>query len=163
MSLFLPSVSPVFTFPETSASPEITDIFAESNMAYVDDEKRTIGVDPVDERKRATGVHPEGGNSFDEITATSDRDLDDTYQIYKATEDLEATESEVKRVLRKIDLRIVTILFVTYMLQYLDKNSLNFASVYGLQTATGLVGQQFQWLGRPAMTVQYTTLGSKKG
>lgn len=138
MSSVLPSVSPVFTFPEASVTPVIIDIFDQTNMGYEDEEKRATGVDPV------------GGSSFDDITAaSSNRDLDETYQIYKGTEDLEATESEVKRVLRKIDLRIVTILFVTYMLQYLDKNSLNFASVYGLQTANHLAGQDFQWLGKP--------------
>ncbi|PQE15637.1 MFS transporter protein [Rutstroemia sp. NJR-2017a BBW] len=39
------------------------------------------------------------------------------------------------------------ILFVTYMLQYLDKNSLNFSSVYGLQKGTHLEGQDYSWLG----------------
>ncbi|KAJ5814851.1 hypothetical protein N7474_006628 [Penicillium riverlandense] len=33
------------------------------------------------------------------------------------------------------------------MLQYLDKNSINFASVYGLKEGTGLVGQDYSWLG----------------
>jgi hypothetical protein len=33
------------------------------------------------------------------------------------------------------------------MLQYLDKNSINFASVYGLQKGTNLHGQGYSWLG----------------
>lgn len=56
-------------------------------------------------------------------TDTSDREaLDDTFQVYKATEGLEISAEEAKRVVRKIDSRIVPILFGTYMLQYLDKS-----------------------------------------
>ncbi|KAK6440758.1 hypothetical protein LTR95_003008 [Oleoguttula sp. CCFEE 5521] len=33
-----------------------------------------------------------------------------------------------------------------YLLQYLDKNGIKYASVYGLQKATHLKGQQFAWL-----------------
>jgi len=50
-------------------------------------------------------------------------------------------------VLRKIDMRIVPILFMVYLLQYLDKNSLNFATAYGFQKGTHLHGQQYSWLG----------------
>lgn len=78
----------------------------------------------------------------------SDKELDDTYQVYKTTADLEATPEEAKKVLRKIDSRVVPILFFTYMLQYLDKNSLNFASVYGLKQGTNLHGQDYSWLGK---------------
>lgn len=86
-------------------------------------------------------------NYSSEDISSSDRDLDETYQVYKATESLEATDSEAKKVLRKVDLHVVPVLFVTYMLQYLDKNSLNFSSVYGLKDGTNLVGQDYSWLG----------------
>lgn len=99
----------------------------------------------VDDKAPRTDVPTE---SFEDTTSGSDRDLDETYRVYKATEQLEATESEAKKVLRKIDMRVVPILFVTYMLQYLDKNSLNFSSVYGLQDGTNLHGQDYSWLGK---------------
>jgi hypothetical protein len=83
----------------------------------------------------------------DEIIPASSVHLDDNYELYKHGKDLETDPAEYKRVLRKIDLRIMPILFVTYMLQYLDKNSINFSSVYGLQTGTHLVGQDYSWLG----------------
>lgn len=79
--------------------------------------------------------------------STPSRHLDDSYEVYKQARDIEISPAEAKRVLRKIDLRLVPILFFTYMLQYLDKNSINFASVYGLQAGTGLVGQDYSWLG----------------
>ena len=56
------------------------------------------------------------------VESSSDESLDDSYQVFKATEDLQVDPSEAKRVLRKIDWRVVPILFVTYMLQYLDKS-----------------------------------------
>ncbi|TAQ84342.1 hypothetical protein B7494_g7343 [Chlorociboria aeruginascens] len=73
--------------------------------------------------------------------------LDDNYELYKSGKDITVDPAEITRVLRKIDLRIVPVLFVTYMLQYLDKNSINFSSVYGLQKGTHLVGQDYSWLG----------------
>jgi hypothetical protein len=86
---------------------------------------------------------------IDDITpsSASSTHLDDNYELYKNAKGIEADEAEVKRVLRKIDYRIIPILFVTYMLQYLDKNSINFSSVYGLQKGTHLVGQDYSWLG----------------
>lgn len=56
------------------------------------------------------------------VESSSDEALDDSYQVFKATEDLQVDPAEAKRVLRKIDLRVVPVLFLTYMLQYLDKS-----------------------------------------
>lgn len=82
-----------------------------------------------------------------EVSTTSSGKVDDNYDIYKRYQGIEYTEEEAKRVLRKIDCRVVPILFLIYLIQYLDKNSLNFASVYGLKTATKLEGQDYSWLG----------------
>lgn len=73
--------------------------------------------------------------------------LDDNYETFKRSQEVQYDAAEAKRVLRKIDLRIVPILFGTYLLQYLDKNSINFASVYGLKADNHLVGQDYSWLG----------------
>lgn len=83
----------------------------------------------------------------DDINFAPSIQLDDNYELYKRGKNEEIDPAEAKRVLRKIDYRIVPILFITYMLQYLDKNSINFASVYGLKTGTHLVGQDYSWLG----------------
>ena len=77
----------------------------------------------------------------------SERDLDDTYGVFREAENLEFSEEDANRVRRKIDLRIVPILIVTYGLQYLDKNSINFANAFGLQDGTNLTGQDYSWLG----------------
>ncbi|KAJ5590046.1 hypothetical protein N7450_004018 [Penicillium hetheringtonii] len=51
-----------------------------------------------------------------------------------------------KRVLRKIDRRLIPLLFLTYMLNFMDKTILSSASVFGLSEDTGLVGQQYSWV-----------------
>jgi len=80
---------------------------------------------------------------------------DDSYALYKNGVGIETDPEEAKRVLRKIDYRIIPVLFVTYFLQYLDKNSINFASVYGLKTGTHLKGQDYSWLGMAALEVEF--------
>ncbi|KAK5111340.1 hypothetical protein LTR62_005180 [Meristemomyces frigidus] len=81
-------------------------------------------------------------------SAASDRssDLDDNYDLYKKAGATDITAEEAKKVLRKIDLRLVPLRFVIYLIQYLDKNGINYASVYGLQKGTHLRGQQYSWL-----------------
>lgn len=101
---------------------------------------------------------PEASKEVDEITAAHDSpasgaasvssgELDDNYHLYKRSDEQEFDAAESKRVLRKVDLHIVPILFLIYLLQYLDKNGINYASVYGLQKGTNLHGQDYSWLG----------------
>lgn len=49
----------------------------------------------------------------------SDASLDENYEVFKAAAEADFDPAEAKRVLRKIDLRVVPVLFVTYFLQYL--------------------------------------------
>ena len=86
--------------------------------------------------------------------SASSRDLDDSYDVYKQNTSIEIDAAAARRVLRKIDLRLLPLLFLIYLLQYLDKNSLNFASVYGLQKGTGLKGQDYSWL---SMILSFTS------
>ncbi|CAK4033125.1 MFS general substrate transporter [Lecanosticta acicola] len=68
------------------------------------------------------------------------------YKPHAGEEQEEIDPSEEKRVLRKIDLRLIPVLWLIYLLQYLDKNGINYASVYGLEEGTKLHGQQYSWL-----------------
>ena len=79
------------------------------------------------------------------ITASS-KDLDDSYGVYKQNASIAIDPAESKKVLRKIDAWLLPVLTLIYLLQYLDKNALNFASVYGLEKATKLKGQDYSWL-----------------
>ncbi|KAI0809872.1 putative allantoate permease [Xylaria sp. FL0064] len=47
---------------------------------------------------------------------------------------------------RKIDVHIIPLLFVTYLMQVMDKTALNYANIMGLQEDLGLHGQQFSWV-----------------
>ena len=77
---------------------------------------------------------------------TSSR-YDDTYEAYKNNQGLGFEPVEAKKTLRKIDFRIVPILFFTYLLQYLDKNGINYASAFGFIEGTKLGTNGYQWLG----------------
>lgn len=64
------------------------------------------------------------------------------------------TPENNKRVLRKIDLRLLPILLAIYFLQQLDKSTLSFASVFGLVEKTHLHGQMYSWLGSVVYVAQ---------
>ncbi|KAF3038878.1 hypothetical protein E8E11_000524 [Didymella keratinophila] len=81
------------------------------------------------------------------LSSEASSQLDDTYEAYKSNRGAEVDPAEAKKTLRKIDFRIVPILFFTYLLQYLDKNGINYASAFGLQEGTNLKGQDYSWLG----------------
>ncbi|KAI1307487.1 allantoate permease [Xylaria venustula] len=94
----------------------------------------------------AEDVKDSNYRTSDQLTADS-QDLDENYEFFRADSQIDATESEIKKVVRKIDWHVVPLLFLVYFLQYLDKNALNFANAYGLQKGTHLQGQDFSWLG----------------
>jgi hypothetical protein len=51
------------------------------------------------------------------LSSTGSSDRDENYTFYKQHQGLEYTPEEAKRVLRKIDLRLIPLLFLIYMLQ----------------------------------------------
>ncbi|KAJ1044539.1 hypothetical protein NDA10_006628 [Ustilago hordei] len=57
------------------------------------------------------------------------------------------TAADTTRVLRKIDLYLMPLMCLAVLLQFLDKTSLNYASLLGLKKDTHLHGQQYSWLG----------------
>jgi hypothetical protein len=74
------------------------------------------------------------------------KDVDESYAIYAQHAEEDVSPAEAKSVLRKIDLRLIPVLWLLYLLQYLDKNGINYASVYGLQEGTNLFGNDYSWL-----------------
>ncbi|KAL4995953.1 major facilitator superfamily domain-containing protein [Aspergillus recurvatus] len=64
------------------------------------------------------------------------------------------TRENNKRVLRRIDLRLLPILLGIYFLQQLDKSTLSYGSVFGLIEDANLHGQQYSWLGSSIYLVQ---------
>ncbi|TDZ15397.1 Thiamine pathway transporter THI73 [Colletotrichum orbiculare MAFF 240422] len=51
-----------------------------------------------------------------------------------------------RRLKRKVDWRIVPLMFACYILQYLDKTLINYANVMGLQQHTSITGDQYSQL-----------------
>lgn len=100
----------------------------------------------MDEKKVEVGADRFDQPNNDTISAVSSKDLDETYDLYRKQDARDIDPQEARRVLRKIDFHILPLLMGSYMLQYLDKSSINFASVYGLQKGTHLVGQDYSWL-----------------
>jgi len=58
-----------------------------------------------------------------------------------------STQALAKRVLRKIDTRILLIMFITYNLNFMDKTILSSAAVFGLTEDNHLHGNQYSWVG----------------
>lgn len=56
------------------------------------------------------------------------------------------TVEQERAVLRKIDLWVLPVVLMVYFLQQLDKSSLSYTSVFGIVSATNLVGSQYSWL-----------------
>ena len=50
-----------------------------------------------------------------------------------------------RKVLKKIDLYLLPFLCITYALQFIDKTSLGYSSVYGIIPDNKLVGQDYSW------------------
>ncbi|KAE8349500.1 MFS general substrate transporter [Aspergillus coremiiformis] len=53
---------------------------------------------------------------------------------------------QARRALRKVDQRLIPLLFITYMFNFMDKTILSSASVFGLIDDTHLIGQQYSWV-----------------
>ena len=70
-----------------------------------------------------------------------------TAVLRQAGRTIELTPENNKRVLRKIDTRILPVILAVYFLQALDKATLAYASVFGLVEEANLHGLQYSWLG----------------
>lgn len=57
--------------------------------------------------------------------------------------DSQDRSGDVRRIRRKVDWRIVPIMFLCYTVQFIDKISLNYARVMGMNEDLGLKGNDF--------------------
>ncbi|KAK5106250.1 hypothetical protein LTS08_000368 [Lithohypha guttulata] len=89
--------------------------------------------------------HVEEGKTIQPVLGLED---DRAAAVIKASgHTIALTHENNKRVLKKIDTRILPVILAIYFLQALDKATLAYASVFGLVQDTGLVGRQYSWLG----------------
>lgn len=76
----------------------------------------------------------------DEVEKTAQ---DTTMSRFRALSPDHAREVE-KRVLRKVDMRLLPLIVILYMFNYLDRNSITQARLYGLQEDTNVKGATYQ-------------------
>ncbi|PTB69009.1 MFS general substrate transporter [Trichoderma citrinoviride] len=61
-------------------------------------------------------------------------------------DDPAAKTAELKRIYRKIDMRLVPLMFFCYFLQFLDKVIVNYANIMGIAKNLHFVGNDFSWM-----------------
>lgn len=60
-------------------------------------------------------------------------------------QELLGDEAGVKKLIRRVDLRLLPLLAGTYVLQYVDKQALSYAAVFDLFSDTGIDQNQYSW------------------
>ena len=58
-----------------------------------------------------------------------------------------ASEEEERRVIRKLDIRLIPFVFVLYSLSVLDRSNLGNARIAGMKKDMDLGGNHYSWLG----------------
>ena len=100
-----------------------------------------------------------------ELVKADKKNVDEAFAAFQGYGDIVVDEATDKRLLRRIDKRILPIMCLIYGMydmthnemigrwetdkprNYLDKTTLSYSSIMGLQTDIGLVRDNYQWLG----------------
>jgi MFS family permease len=118
-----------------------------STMADTTESSAGIAADP---EKRATGNDIEVLNDANDGTSSSIHKVsikDETGELAIQAFSLgDVDPAASQHVLRKIDMYILPFLCCTYALQFIDKTSLGYSSVYGIIPDNHLVGQDYSWV-----------------
>ncbi|RAL06517.1 putative MFS transporter [Aspergillus homomorphus CBS 101889] len=69
------------------------------------------------------------------------------FLAHRAAEEVDFSPEEEKKVLRRIDKRVLVLILWAYFFQQLDKSSLSYVSIFGLSKDAHLHGRQYSWLG----------------
>lgn len=87
---------------------------------------------------------------FDTMSSIkSNTQIDEAISMEKSTHTTITSSipsSSEKALLRKIDLRIIPLMFCCYLMQFLDKVMINYANVMGLSASTHLKNNEFSWI-----------------
>lgn len=73
-----------------------------------------------------------------------------------APTDVDFSDVDEKKVLRKMDIRLIPMLSLLYLLAFLDRGNIGNAKIEGLDTDLGLTGPQYNW----CCTLAQTSFGS---
>ncbi|KAK7744108.1 Allantoate permease [Cytospora paraplurivora] len=105
-----------------------------------------------DKARASTATAPEqdekaAGTVF--LKHADHNDADEALRVLEGEngEVVELTPEADRKLLRKIDWHLMPLLCLVYGLNYLDKTTVSYASIMGLKTDIGLVGQEYSWIG----------------
>ncbi|KAI1458641.1 putative allantoate permease [Annulohypoxylon moriforme] len=103
---------------------------------------------PHDEEPLLRTVHPESSRRSNYSTMTSAEERSVATIPNTAGDDGvgHIDQNEARRILRRIDWRIMPLLFLTYALNFMDKTILSSAAVFGLRQDTHLKGSNYSWV-----------------
>lgn len=104
-----------------------------------------------------TGVHRTQSQSLKDITKDTEKrqaenvgidkkDIVDDLAIDTVEATYEYSDAYNRRLLWKIDLWLLPVMWICYGTQQADKTSLSVQAIFGIREDTGLVGEQFNWL-----------------
>ncbi len=107
-------------------------------------EKRSI--DEVNAYQKSDTIPPAEGGEFGKLA--DDRHTDIAYGLYKESLEMDPVQRELiaKKVLRKLDFIVLPMMCFIYFLQFLDKQTLNYANAYSLQKDLHLHGNEYSWV-----------------
>ncbi|KAF7670606.1 mfs general substrate transporter [Alternaria burnsii] len=94
-----------------------------------------------------TANHHETNDSTSKEAVLHTEAVDEDTLRYTTGPPIEIDAATNRRLFWKLNRRILVIQLVTYFCQSLDKGTLNFASIMGIQKDAKLAGQEYQWLG----------------
>lgn len=72
--------------------------------------------------------------------------VDEDVAKYASATAINISPEENSRLKRQIDKRVLAVMIFTYFIQALDKGTLSFSSIMGIQTDAHLHGTQYSWL-----------------
>ncbi|KAF4546006.1 Major facilitator superfamily [Lasiodiplodia theobromae] len=76
-----------------------------------------------------------------------DATLEDLGSDAGQLDDLEVTEEDNRRILRRIDCCLLPVLAISYMFQFLDKQAMGYTAILDLRKDLHLTGQSYSWAG----------------
>lgn len=87
-----------------------------------------------------------GSNHASEILKHNRHDADEALAAFEGHQSIVVDDATNKRLLRRINRRILPIMCVVYGMNFLDKTTLSYASIMGLREDISLSGDNYQWL-----------------
>lgn len=122
----------------------------------------------LDEKHRESAEHVEDANKHEDEPATGVFGtrkrravaLDEAAEFLARMGDNRRpiTAEEDKAVLKKIDWHLMPVMILIYWAQFFDKQTLSFASVFGIQKDANLHGKEYSWLGSVVYLAWYLAL-----